>query len=307
MASNNVVENAFRVYVGNLAWTVNSQDLEDHMAAIGGVVHAEVMQLSDGRSKGCGVVTFDNELSSQRAIQEMIDTNLKGRNIWLREFREESNGYRPPKQISSPAGLGEAQSPSKDALGAPDACQVHVGNLPWSITSEQLLELCTEFGDIQSADVAINHAGRSRGYGLVIFASETDAEACIEGLHGTFCEGRDLTVRVSVPSYKRTRGPKRQEFPAKAPSMTSGYNVYVGNLPWSCKMQDLKDMVQEYGETEFVDLASDRNGRSRGFGIVSFKDLENAYNCMRSMNGLEVDGRALRVKEDSKSPLPTFN
>lgn len=46
-----------RIYVGNLAWTVEWQELKDHMRTVGKVVHADVLQDSDGRSKvGVGPV-----------------------------------------------------------------------------------------------------------------------------------------------------------------------------------------------------------------------------------------------------------
>lgn len=40
-----------RIYVGNLAWTVEWQELKDHMRTVGKVVHADVLQDGDGRSK----------------------------------------------------------------------------------------------------------------------------------------------------------------------------------------------------------------------------------------------------------------
>lgn len=40
-----------RIYVGNLAWTVEWQELKDYMRTVGKVVHADVLQDADGRSK----------------------------------------------------------------------------------------------------------------------------------------------------------------------------------------------------------------------------------------------------------------
>ena len=62
------------VYVGNLAWTVSWQDLKDHFKTIGPVLNADVMQEADGRSKGCGLVTFQNKRDADRAIAELHDT-----------------------------------------------------------------------------------------------------------------------------------------------------------------------------------------------------------------------------------------
>ena len=49
-----------RCYVGNLAYSVGWQDLKDLFRAVGRVVHADVMQEDNGRSKGYGIVEFES-------------------------------------------------------------------------------------------------------------------------------------------------------------------------------------------------------------------------------------------------------
>ena len=76
------------VYVGNLSWESSWQDLKDHFKSAGSVVHADVMVGSDGRSKGCGLVTFATAQEAQNAIAALNDTDLGGRPIFVREDRE---------------------------------------------------------------------------------------------------------------------------------------------------------------------------------------------------------------------------
>jgi len=300
-----------KVFVGNLAWSVDSQDLQEHMSTSGGVVTAEILTLRDGRSKGSGTVTFDCEQSATQAIQDMTDTELKGRPIWLREFREE--------QKSAGNGGGNGGAPQYQQQAAPEVvegaadCQVHVGNLTWGTTSEQLRYLVEEYGQagITHCEVVIGRDGRSRGYGLVVFNSPDDAAQCIEGLHGTMLEDRDLTVRISRPRGERTpQGPRQgggtggMQRGAVGNDET-GYTVFVGNMPWSFSWQQLKDMAKDYGDVKFVDVGKDRQGRSRGVGTIAFHELSSAHDCIQKLNGFEVEGRALLVKEDYKNPLPT--
>ena len=77
-----------RVYVGNLSWDCKWQDLKDHMRSTGEVLHADVLHGPDGRSKGCGLVEYSAPEEAQRAIQELNDTELMGRMIFVREDRE---------------------------------------------------------------------------------------------------------------------------------------------------------------------------------------------------------------------------
>ena len=77
-----------RVYVGNLSWECKWQELKDHMRTVGEVVYADVMMGPDGRSKGCGLVEFQNPQEAQRAINELNDSEILGRAIFVREDRE---------------------------------------------------------------------------------------------------------------------------------------------------------------------------------------------------------------------------
>lgn len=296
-----------RVYVGNLAWGVDGSALQEHLGEICDCeVQAEIMYKPDGRSKGCAVVTFPSHEAALQAIQSASETELQGRNMWLREFREEKGGYKPNSYAPRPQ-MSKTQSGS-------DGCQVYVGNLAWSVTSEALQDLCAGFGNILHAEVAFGRDGRSRGYGLATFASAEDASACVDGLSGHMMDGRALRVHVDKPRSEYSRGPRPQPVaqmaqhgemaaPQPAGDMAPEYKVYVGNLPFSVTWQDLKDLARTYGDVGYADVAKDRAGRSRGFGIVNFCNIEDAYSCIENMNGLEVEGRELTVKEDARSPL----
>ncbi|EKX52788.1 hypothetical protein GUITHDRAFT_64943, partial [Guillardia theta CCMP2712] len=77
-----------RVYVGNLSWDCQWQDLKDHMRAAGEVRYADIMYGPDGRSKGCALVEYNTVEEAQKAITELHDSDLMGRLIFVREDRE---------------------------------------------------------------------------------------------------------------------------------------------------------------------------------------------------------------------------
>jgi RNA recognition motif-containing protein len=73
--------------------------------------------------------------------------------------------------------------------------------------------------------------------------------------------------------------------------------IYVGNLPFSATEEDVRQVFEEHGAVETVDLISDREtGRPRGFGFVEMSD-EDARNAISALDGKEMDGRPLRVNE----------
>lgn len=72
--------------------------------------------------------------------------------------------------------------------------KVYVGNLPWSVTDMDLLDLFKPFGSVDSAQVVTDRdSGRSRGFGFVEMAAEHANQAIAE-LNGHAVESRQLRV-----------------------------------------------------------------------------------------------------------------
>ncbi len=73
--------------------------------------------------------------------------------------------------------------------------------------------------------------------------------------------------------------------------------LYVGNLPWATRAEDLEEAFRAYGEVLSSRIITDRQtGRSRGFGFVEVKD-EDAEAMINAMNGTELGGRVITVNE----------
>lgn len=76
---------------------------------------------------------------------------------------------------------------------------IYVGNLPWAVTEEDLINAFKEYGEVASARVVTDReTGRSRGFGFVEMAEES-AGAAIEALNGADWGGRALTVNEAQP------------------------------------------------------------------------------------------------------------
>jgi len=74
-------------------------------------------------------------------------------------------------------------------------------------------------------------------------------------------------------------------------------SLYVGNLPWSIKEEELKQAFEAHAPVISARIISDREtGRSRGFGFVEVED-NDAPKVVKEMNGFELGGRSLMVNE----------
>ena len=94
---------------------------------------------ADGRSKGCGLVSFASAHDAATAIQTLHDSVLHTRSIFVREDRE------PSTALGSPAGgFGGGKGGGRGGGGgglqpaAGNGCQVFVGNLPWDVAWQAL-------------------------------------------------------------------------------------------------------------------------------------------------------------------------
>lgn len=72
--------------------------------------------------------------------------------------------------------------------------------------------------------------------------------------------------------------------------------MYVSNLSFHTKDEDLKNLFSEFGEVSSSKVITDReSGRSRGFGFVEMPEEADAKKAMEELNGKEVEGRPLSV------------
>jgi len=85
--------------------------------------------------------------------------------------------------------------------------RLYVGNLSYSVTSQSLEQLFSEYGQVKSAQVVQDRdTGRSKGFGFVEMNDNSQANAAIQGLNLKEVDGRCLTVNEARPREERGGG-----------------------------------------------------------------------------------------------------
>jgi len=85
--------------------------------------------------------------------------------------------------------------------------KLYVGNLPYSTTDNDLRDMFAACGEVASATIIMDKmSGRSKGFGFVEFASDSDADKAIEMFNGKDMGGRPLTVNEARPMQPRDGG-----------------------------------------------------------------------------------------------------
>lgn len=84
--------------------------------------------------------------------------------------------------------------------------RIYVGNLPYSVTDDDLRDTFSEFGEILSAEVVKDKfSGQSKGFGFVDMPNNSEADDAIKTLNDTPLKGRKLTVNEARPRPERPR------------------------------------------------------------------------------------------------------
>ncbi|RZC62347.1 hypothetical protein C5167_024130 [Papaver somniferum] len=189
-----------------------------------------------------------------------------------------SNGDQVP-------GEEETSSNSDEVVSATNT-KLYFGNLPYNCDSAQLAGIIQDYGSPEMVEVLYDrNSGRSRGFAFVSMSSVQDCNAVIENLDGREFGGRTLKVNFSDKPK-----PKEPLYPE------TDYKLFVGNLNWSVTSESLIQAFQEYGDVVGARVLYDGDtGRSRGYGFVCYSSKQEMDAALVSLNGMELEGRALRV------------
>ncbi|KAL9253063.1 33 kDa ribonucleoprotein, chloroplastic-like protein [Drosera capensis] len=164
--------------------------------------------------------------------------------------------------------------------------KLYFGNLPWNFDSATLAGIVQEYADPELVEVLYDReTGKSRGFAFVTMGSVEDCNKVIKNLDKTEVGGRNL--RVNFADKPR---PKEPLFPE------TNYRLFIGNLSWSVTSNMLREAFKGVGEVvEARVIYNGETGRSRGYGFVSFATNEAMDAALESLNGLELEGRAIRI------------
>lgn len=92
------------------------------------------------------------------------------------------------------------------------AKKLYVGNLSYGATEDQIRELFTQAGEVETVSLVTDReTGRPRGFGFVEMATEEGAQEAIKRFNGYSLDQRALTVNEARPREDRggDRGPRR--------------------------------------------------------------------------------------------------
>ncbi|KAJ0564053.1 putative RNA recognition motif domain, nucleotide-binding alpha-beta plait domain superfamily [Helianthus annuus] len=175
-----------KIFVGNLPYDLDSEKLAELFSSSGVVEIAEVIYNRDTeQSRGFGFVTMSTVEEAEKAVDTFNGYDLSGRLLTVNKAAP--RGSQPERRVVA------------------SSFKIYVGNLAWQVDNGQLEQAFSEHGKVVDARVIYDReTGRSRGFGFVTMASETEMNDAIAALDGQSLDGRAIRVNVAEDRPKRT-------------------------------------------------------------------------------------------------------
>jgi RNA recognition motif-containing protein len=81
---------------------------------------------------------------------------------------------------------------------------IYIGQLPYSVTKEELREMFLHFGEVSSLNLIMDkHSGQSKGFGFIEMPNNSEADQAIKGLNKSMLKGREIKVNQSEERRKK--------------------------------------------------------------------------------------------------------
>jgi RNA recognition motif-containing protein len=88
---------------------------------------------------------------------------------------------------------------------------IYVGNLPYTLTEDDLKAAFSEFGEVSSANIIMDKmSGQSKGFGFVEMPDDSEADQAIKALNESALNGRNIKVNQARPRGERS--PRRPRY-----------------------------------------------------------------------------------------------
>uniref|UniRef100_A0A1B6FZD1 Polyadenylate-binding protein n=1 Tax=Cuerna arida TaxID=1464854 RepID=A0A1B6FZD1_9HEMI len=184
------------VYVKNLPEDVNDERLRELFERYGTITSAKIMYEDEEKTKsrGFGFVAFDKTESAEKAVEEMNNKVIDGRNLYVGRAQKKAERQTELKR--------KFEMLKQERICRFQGINLYVKNLDDTIDDDRLLKEFGAFGVITSAKVMMED-GRSKGFGFVCFSSPEEATKAVTDMNGQIVGSKPLYVALAQRKEER--------------------------------------------------------------------------------------------------------
>ncbi|VVA21828.1 PREDICTED: heterogeneous nuclear [Prunus dulcis] len=244
------------VYLGGIPHDASEEDLRGFCESIGEVTEVRIMKGKDsGEAKGYAFVTFRNKELASKAIEELNNSELKGKRIKC------------------------STSQAKHRL--------FIGNVPRNWGEEDMKRAVTDIGPgVISVELLKDpqNSSRNRGFAFIEYYNHACAEYSRQKMSSPKFKLDTNAPTVSWADPKNTESSAASQVKA----------VYVKNLPKDITQESLKELFERHGKITKVVLPPAKAGHEKSrFGFVHFAERACAMKALKNTEKYEIDGQVL--------------
>ncbi|KDP37306.1 hypothetical protein JCGZ_06760 [Jatropha curcas] len=244
------------VYLGGLPHDATEEDLKRFCESIGEVTEVRIMKGKDsGEAKGYAFVTFRSKELASKAIEELNNTELKGKKI--RCSTSQANH------------------------------RLFIGNVPRSWEEEDMKKVVQKIGPgVISVELLKDpqNSSRNRGFAFIEYYNHSCAEYSRKKMSNPKFKLDDNAPTVSWADPKNAGSSAASQVKA----------VYVKNLPKDITQDRLRQLFERHGKVTKVVLPPAKAGHEKSrFGFVHFAERSSAMKALKNTEKYEIDGQVL--------------
>lgn len=264
------------LWIGDLQYWMDENYLSSCFYHSGELVSAKVIRnKQSGQSEGYGFLEFRSHAAAETVLQTYNGTLMP-------------NVEQNFRMNWASLGAGERRDDSPEYT-------IFVGDLAADVTDYVLQETFKSvYSSVKGAKVVTDRiTGRTKGYGFVKFADESEQLRAMTEMNGVLCSSRPM--RIGPAANKKPMGtPQKATY--QNPQATQGESdpnnttIFVGGLDPSVAEEHLRQVFSPYGELVHVKIVA---GKRCGF--VQFGSRASAEQALSSLNGTQLGGQSIRL------------
>ncbi|XP_010536077.1 PREDICTED: polyadenylate-binding protein RBP47B' isoform X2 [Tarenaya hassleriana] len=294
------LEEVRTLWIGDLQYWVEDNYLTSCFSHTGELVSVKIIRNKiTGQPEGYGFIEFVSHAAAERILQMYNGTQMPGTD---QTFRLNWASFGSGQKVDT----------------GPDH-SIFVGDLAPDVTDYLLQETFRVlYPSVRGAKVVTDPStGRSKGYGFVKFADESERNRAMSEMNGVYCSTRPMRISAATPKknigLQQQYAPKVYPVPVPVPAPVPAYatppaqvlppendvnctTISIANLDANVGEEDLKKAFASFGEIIYVKIPA-----TKGYGYVQFKTRPSAEEAIQKMQGQMIGQQAVRISW-SKNP-----
>lgn len=177
------------VFVKNLPGEATKEEVETFFAKFGSITSSMVAQTKDDKTKSFAFVNFATPEEAAACVEQANGAEFAGRKLFVGRAQKKEEREKELRDRFEQL----KQERQKKYAGV----NLYVKNLSDETDDEKLSTEFAKFGNITSAKVMRDQAGKSRGFGFVCYSSPEEATKAVTAMNGCMLDGKPLYVALA--------------------------------------------------------------------------------------------------------------